>query len=418
MEALILIFGELVFAILAPFVILVADLIGLVLGLTISFGTGRKAEQVATSRAARVIALVLIGVAILTLTAIWIVNSFFFDHSVRYVFGMAQERSGIVTTCEEIDGSLFTGRVDLGNCTIRRPTHPASSFDLSLDNVELDLRVTSLLGTARIDVAHVAGLEGWIASNRGQVSGPGTADPVEKPRRGFVVHQLDISRVNIQLSGINADGNSFELPIEIQQIKSQPLRSRLALFDILFRSNAAGSIAGAPFELSTAIIENGRETAWRAERIPVAEFGAMTGGALSWFSSGSVDIAVDDKWQRRDSLSIDMSWRLEFEDVEVKAPPGTGSFARMASEPLTRYVNGLGGRFPLEFQMVVNENQFEYKSSLAAAGVWSAVGEAVNKVLGEFGIDLEKAAETGKAIKEGAKSVLDRLRKPNDDDRD
>ena len=59
-----------------------------------------------------------------------------------------------------------------------------------------------------------------------------------------------------------------------------------------------------------------------------------------------------------------------------------------------------------------NESQFEFKSSLAAAGLWSAVGESVNKTLGSFGINLKNAAETGNAIKEGAKSVLDRLRKP------
>lgn len=111
-----------------------------------------------------------------------------------------------------------------------------------------------------------------------------------------------------------------------------------------------------------------------------------------------------------------MDWRLQFADVEVSAPPGIGALARVASEPLISYVNSLDGEFPLEFQMVVNENQFEFKSSLAAAGLWSAVGESVNKTLGAFGIDLKSSAQTGDAIKEGAKSVLDRLRKPKEED--
>ena len=84
----------------------------------------------------------------------------------------------------------------------------------------------------------------------------------------------------------------------------------------------------------------------------------------------------------------------------------------MASEPLTRFVNGLDGRFPLEFQVVINESQFEFKSSLAAAGLWSAVSESINKILRKFGVDIEKASEAGNAIKEGAKAVLDKLRKP------
>lgn len=418
MEGLILVFGELVFAILTPFVVLVVDLVGSVLGLTISFGTGRKTGAVGTGRTARVIALVLLGFATLTLIAIWIVNSFYFENAVRHVFGMAERRSAITTTCESIEGSLFAGRVDLQNCTIRRPSHPASSFDLRVDEVALDLRVTSLLGTASIDVARVVGLHGWIDSDRSTVGQNDGIEQAQKPKRAFVIGDLDVSDVDITLSGTNPDGNRFQLPVEIGQITSQPLRSRLALFDILFRSNSAGSIAGAPFEISSSPIPDGRQTTWRAKQVPVASIGALTGGALSWFTAGTVDVHVDDRWQRADSLSVDMDWKLQFEDVEVNAPTGAGAMTRLASGPLTRYVNGLDGHFPLEFQVVVNESQFEFKSSLAAAGLWSAVGESVNKVLGTLGIDLENASETGNAIKEGAKSVLDRLRKPKSDEPD
>lgn len=107
-----------------------------------------------------------------------------------------------------------------------------------------------------------------------------------------------------------------------------------------------------------------------------------------------------------------------FSNIEVSAPPGTGALARLASEPLARYVNSFDGEFPLEFELVVNENQFEYRSSLVAAGLWTAVGEAVNRTLSAFGIDLGAASETGDTIKERAKSVLDRIRKPKSEDPD
>ncbi len=416
MEALVLILGELVFAILAPFVMLVVDVIGSILGLTVSFGVGRKDERAATGKTARVIAQVLIGVAIITLIAIGIVNSFFFDGAVRYVFDMTERRSGVITTCQDIDGSLFAGRVELGNCTVRRPTHPASTFDLRVNEVALDIRVTSLLGTANIDVARVIGLEGWIDSDRSVVGQSDDSEQGQKPKRAFVIEDLDVADISVTLSGTNPDGNPFKLPVEIGQIRSQPLRSRLALFDILFRSNAVGSIAGASFEISTSSMPDGRQTAWRATQVPVASLGALVGGSLAWFSSGYVDVRVDDQWQRGDSLSIDMNWQLYFTDVRVSAPSGTRALARIASEPLTRYVNDLDGQFPLEFQMVVNEDQFEFKSSLAAAGLWSAVGESVNRALGTLGFDLENAAETGAALKQGAISVLDRLRKPKSDE--
>ena len=66
--------------------------------------------------------------------------------------------------------------------------------------------------------------------------------------------------------------------------------------------------------------------------------------------------------------------------------------------------------------MAIDEDQFEYKSSLAAAGLWSAVGESVNNVLARFGIEVStSASETGEKLKEEAKSVLDRLRKPTEE---
>ena len=113
--------------------------------------------------------------------------------------------------------------------------------------------------------------------------------------------------------------------------------------------------------------------------------------------------------------SVGMRCGLDFTDVAVEAPPGTASLARIAAAPFIRYINRQDGHFPLEFQMVLDESQFEYQSSLAAAGLWTAVGESVNRVLASFGIELEDADETGDTIKERAKSVLERLRKPKDD---
>ncbi len=414
MEALIILFGELVFAILAPFVIFIFELIASVLGVAVSLGVRKAKVGTKWKRTGRILAYLFGGLAALVLSALIVVNTFYFDGAVRYVFGTVENRTGIVVNCQSIEGSVCSGNVSLGDCTIRRAPHASSTFDLQVDEVFLDLRVTSLLGTAKIDVARVAGLEGSIANDRSSPSKQASDERVVKPRRAFEIGDLDVSNVSITMSGKNPDGNAFELPVKIERIKSSPLRSRLALFDIMFRSNAAGSIAGAPFEIATSTIQDGRETIWRASKVPVASFGGLTGGLLSWFESGYVDVYVDDQWQISDALSIDMDWRLEFSEIIVAAPPGTRALARLTTEPLTRYVNGLDGQFPFEFQMVVNENQFEFKSSLAAAGLWSAFGESVNKTLGALGIRLEGAAKTGKALKQGAISVLDKVRKPKE----
>ena len=416
MEALILIFGEMIFALLAPLVAVVVDLIGAILAALLSFAKFPRRERRVGSGAAKKVLIVLSAIAVLILSALFVINKFYFVDSVRAVFSVLEQRSGIRTSCAEIDGDVFSGRIALGNCTIVRRGHAISELDLELDSVEFDLQLSSLFGTAEVQTAHIRGLRGSVSrrQNPTDSDGNGTA---EKPRRSFEIQDLRIEDVEIDLSGVNKDGGRFELPVEVLSATSAPLRSRLALFDILFRSNATGEIAGAEFEIKTGGDSSGRQTTWRASAVPVASFGSVAGGVLSWFHDGVVDVYVVDKWRRDGQLEIDMDWTLGFRNIEVRAPDTAGVVTRLATGPIVDYVNSHDGAFPFEFQMVINENQFEYKSSLAAAGLWTAVGESVNNLLAGFGFDVaDSAAETGDKLKEGAKSVLDRLRKPRDED--
>lgn len=416
MEAIALIIGELVFAILAPFIAIVVEAVGAVISALIGLLTGKPTEKLVSSRIARLVALALAVLTGVVFACILVINFFFFEDSARYVLGKVESRAGIATECDDIGGSLLFGRVDLRNCSIRRPDHPTSSFDLNVDEISIDLRITSMLGTATLDTARVVGLSGWVRSDRSQATDDGVDADRERPRREFEVRDLQVADVRVRLSGSNPDGHRFDVPIELDRVEVKPLRSRFALFDILFRSNASGSIDGAPFKLSSSAIPDGRRTEWRAEKVPIASFGSMTGGILSWFSSGYVDVDVNDEWERSDATAINMEWDLRFSQIEVTPPPGTGRVTRFVTAPLTRYVNSFDGEFPLQFGLVLNEDQFLYQSSLAAAGVWSAIGEAANNALSVLGVNLESPENTGESLKEGMKSILERARKPADQD--
>lgn len=416
MEALLLIFGEMIFALLAPLVALVVEVIGAIVAAILSLLPTRSKELSTGSGAAKKLLTVFLGFAVVTFCGLFVANTFYFADSVRAVFGVLERRAGIETSCDHIEGSVFSGRISLGDCTIVRKDHVRSEFQLDLDNAEFDVRLSSLFGTAEIESAHVTGLSG-IVKRHSADAGPDGDETGEKPRRSFVIQDLRIEDVNLELSGVNKDGGAFELPVRIDIATSAPLRSRLALFDILFRSNARGKIAGAEFEVKTGGDPGGRKTAWRASEVPVANFGAMVGGALSWFQEGVVDVHVEDKWRRDGQLEIDMDWRLVFRDIEVRAPDNAGLMTKFATGPIVAYVNSFDGEVPVEFELVINESQFDYKSSLATTGLWTAVGESVNRVLTAFGVDAgESASETGDKLKKGAKSVLDRLRKPKDED--
>lgn len=415
MEALALIIGEIVFAMLAPFVAIVVEAIGALLS-AIAAALGRgPGGRVLSSRVARTVAMILTGLAAVVLTCVLVANFLYFDQSVRFVLGQVETRTGIATECGDIEGSLLTGEVRMRDCDIRRSSHPRSTFELEVAVVDIDLRITSMFGTATLDSATVEGLTGWVRTDRVRATDEGDGEARVKPRRDFAVKDLRVSEVRVSVSGKNQDGNDFEIPIEIGAFEIRPLRSRLALFDVLFRANGRGTLAGAPFQLSSEEIPGGRRTEWRAQGVPIASVGSLVGGPLAWFSSGTVDVYVDDEWQRSDATSIDLDWRLDFSELEVAPPPGTGRVARVLTAPLTRFVNGFDGAFPLEFALVLNENQFEYRSSLSAAGVWTAIGESVNTALRLMGFDFSSAEHTGESIKEGMKSVLDRVRTTKDE---
>ena len=416
MEALLLIFGEMVFALLAPVIAVVVDLIAAFFASIFSLIPSASKRVPISSGAARKTLIALLVVAAMILGLLSVVNKFYFDDSVRMVFGVLERRSDIKADCSEIDGSVFSGRISLGKCTFVRTAHPSSEFDLQVEQVRFDLNMSSLFGTAQLQTAHIAGLIGSVIRHQPQDKAD-TATEEQKPRRSFEIQDLKIEDVEINLSGVNKDGGRFKLPVTVTSATSAPLRSRLALFDILFRSNAIGQIAGADFEIRTAGDAMGRKTIWRASDVPVASFGAVTGGAMSWFRDGVVNVYVEDSWRRDGQLEIDMDWNLTFRDIEVQAPEVSAALTKLATGPVVDYVNSHDGEFPFQFQMVINESQFEYQSSLVAAGLWTAVGESVNNLLARFGFDAgESASETGDKLKEGAKSVLDRLRKPKDED--
>ncbi|MEM1264022.1 MAG: hypothetical protein AAGH76_16610 [Pseudomonadota bacterium] len=370
-------------------------------------------------------------VALLAVAAVWALNRFYFEETVRYALSAVESRAGITTKCDAINGSLLTGDLHLNGCRLQRERHPSSTFALSLAEASVDVDMLSLFGRAHFDSINIAGVSGWLQRS---ATDPDTSKaPRSKPRRGFTARVISIRDVELAMVGSNKDGNPFDVAMRIDSLVSEPFRSRMALFDLLLRSNARGSLAGAPFAITTTEQGIGRTTRWLATDVPVAELGAMTGGALAWFSAGTVTVDVDDQWRYKEEegevtlwagqdvevvtpgpLDIFMDWNLKFSGVEITPPVGTGMRARLTSKPLRALVNRFGGELPLNFRLVMNENQFEFQQSLAATGLWTAVSEGIGLWLKTKGVELTPLSEETKGkLKQGATSLLDRLRKPD-----
>ena len=445
MEIIVLILGEMIFALLAPLFMIIAELmlaavaalLGLV-GVAIPKGRRRGSSGRLTrppmspgaKRALKIAASVAIVISLTTAGSLWILNRFYFSESVEFVFSTLEKRTGISTTCRQASGSVWKGKIRLEDCQTARKQHPNTRFELDIESLAFDLNVTSLFGEAQVKSATIVGVSGWLERQHPQEDESTDRKTVIKPRRSFNADELLIRDLRIALSGKNRDGKAFAFDIRVDSLSSKPLRSRLALFDVLFRSNASGEIAGAPFSIKTDQYAGGRTTQWRADRLPVARLGSIAGGALAWFSRGEVDIVVDDSWgvRQRDNplqltigedygftfnskVSIDMDWNLNFRDIEVAAPAGTGMMAKLVSKPLARYVNSHSGVFPMRFSLIINEDQFEYSQSLAAAGFWPALSDAIGAYFRNLGVELRPLSNQEKdLLKKGSKMLIDRLR--------
>ncbi|MEL6448521.1 MAG: hypothetical protein AAFQ62_11290 [Pseudomonadota bacterium] len=412
MEALALLIGELIFVILIPFIALVVELFAAAVSALVAALSGRKRAPNARGSIAKPVAVVLAGLSGLVLVAVLVVNLFFFEQAVQFVFDRVAQRKGITTACDTIDGSLLTGRVQLGNCDIKRREHPVSTFDLQVAEIDLDLRIASMFGTAQLDTARVTGLAGTVFTDRRAAA---DQPPRDRPRREFEIDELLVTDVRIAVTGVNSSGNPFSVPIAVERLESTPLRSKFLLFDVLFRANAAGNLAGAPFELASSGTAERRRTEWRATQVPVASLADVVGGALGWFSDGFVDVYVEDDWEATASTSLDLDWQLEFSGLEVTPPPGTGRVARIASVPLAKLVNGYEGSIPLEFGLDLKEDQFALRYSLSAAGVWLAIKEAVDGAWSRIGFDSSKIADKTESMREGMRDILDRVRGDEED---
>lgn len=415
MEALLIIFGEMLFALLAPLFIIVFDVLAAIAATLFGWLSPAASSISVSRRTARRIGVVLGGVAAVLVATVFAINTFFFDQAARFALNRIEARTAIQIDCESIEGSLISGALSAIDCDIRRSTHPRTTFAFELNRMAVDVDMTSLIGNVRVNSATVSGVSGWLQRLPPEAS---KDEPTKafRPRRVFVIDQLDVDTVDVTTIGVNKDGRPFDLDVQLEQWQSAPFRSDVAWFDMLFRSRLNGTLAGAPLQIETQEQQGGRVTRWRASALPIAELGAVTGGALSWFSAGTVDIEVYDEWSLDDGTDIEMDWRLELSDVEIDAPTGTSLLRRAATKPLRAFISRFSDKVPFTFKMVLNENQFEFQSSLAGTGFWDSVGEYVDRLLAKAGVEIESDTPTGTILRDSAIGVLDRVRKRRNPD--
>ena len=384
MELIVILLGELLFA---PFIAaltvvleLIAILIGGILDLIGARIAANKPDVKTPRRWSRILLLSAASLALVTFVILLAMNLFWFEGTVAWVLDRVNKQTGVQVTYESASGSLIGGRLRLEGVSIRQTKGQRTRCDLQLESAECELSMSTLLSaTIVVDSLRLKKLRGSFTRLQDQPASPG-----RRTTKSFEIRSLAIEDLDVQVTDRTSGERTYRLAVA--SWRSEPLRSRWLPFDVLFRTNCAGTLAGSDFEIQTGTIEGGRETRWKASNLPGWYLANQLRGPFDLIHQGTVDVQVDDRWTRGDITQIHSRWRLVFHDVRAEVPDGMTLKQRLWAKPWVAALNKLGADVPLEFRLTFDGSRLTTYSSPESKGVWREVGMAmVKRLLGVTG---------------------------------
>jgi hypothetical protein len=381
---------------------------------------------------------ILVASAVVTgllLAGLVTVNQWFLGDIARALLEQQRERTGIAITASEIGGNLFSGRFHAHGIVITRSGNGGSAIALTVHSLEVAVPLWRMLARAiSIDSLIVAGVRGSIlhgtpalpappsAGEPAPSGQPAPADPAAEPpplsppghgaKRRFEIASLELSDVNLTYAD-RTRRHPLVLSVTVDKLSAHPLRSRWAVFDLLFRANANGTINGRPFRITTSGDDLGRTTDWSADGLPVALLASQIGGPFELLSDGRCDLTVHDHWRNsKEERLIVMDWSLVLDHVTAALPERFPPVLAELAQPAITYIDGGGPRLPLSFTAEIAEDRFDFAASWEAAGLWQQVADGYAITLGKaVHLDPDLIKALGRSAAEKARDALDRWRR-------
>lgn len=422
MEALVILFGEFLFALFGALIALCGQLLLLVIGAVLEsvaflFGRslkgGEKRAPVSSlshmaQRAGPGLKIAVRTLGVVTAVAVLLavlVNTVWFEPSFRWLAKRVSARTGIELSFAGVQGSYFSGKMELNQLKVHRAGDPSLNFDFAVQDLKVALSPMRVLERpVRLDSLVLNHVRGTV--QRIQQAPParekGHADILVaiqlKPRRSFQIDRLNITDGKLHIQDQQAD-DVLDVELVVDSLESAPLRADYAAFDLLFRSSATGSLQNRPFSVQTSLQDGGQSTSWKAEGLPVSIPRHFIGGLFKCVIAGTVDVDVTDYWKLGDATEIDMAWSMTFRQVEAELPEDLSKFEAKLAGAAVKYINENGEELPLAFGLRINEEEFKGSASLKASGLFTAVSEALLKEvavrLGQERQDVKESFSSG-----------------------
>jgi hypothetical protein len=383
----------------------VLELIWKLLGLPSLFRPAASAGS--SSRWPRRLGKALVAIMLSLGILVILLNTLFFESTLRWGLARAKEKTGVDIHFESARGNFLSGNVTLMSVTVRRQDSLRSGIDLKIKEAQVDVAMTSLYGSCvRLEVLRLSGVEGTYQRSR-----------MKYPRRDFEIDHLLLESAVLVLKEPDSDVPAPSVPLGIDRLECRPLRRDSAVFDLLFRSNGSGTIAGGPFEIRTESLEQSRKSVWKAQAVPVGFLAAYVGEPFDWLTAGTVDVDVVDAWSDGPSTEIDTHWKLMFRGVSADVPARVTGFKRVIAEPVVRFIQAHPAQLPLEFQLKFQKGHFTGAASVETTGlVRAAVDGMLEELARRAKVPVENIKELGRrALDAFKKFVEERRRKKGED---
>ena len=390
MELLVILLAEALVALLAPLFGLLAGLFALLLELLLALftarGLGRRKRRKAVSPADTKpgirqpvsrrwlhVPAIIAGVAGL---AVLVAKVFLFEPTLRYGLNRIGEKTGYAVEFTAASGNLLTGRLALEGVTIRRDAADGPSADLSIGRAAIDVAMLSLLSSERrLETMDISGIRGSLAlPPKAEAEAEAGEKKRRKPRRKFVIETGRIADLDLAITPYGAKTHR----VEIITAEMAPFRSRLAVFDLFFRSTLDARIDGTSLSVASApIAGEGRRTEFHFDEVPGVLLADLVGRApLDWLKDGTISVHVEDEWARAER-TIDMDWSIVLQGVRVVAPQGSGLTEKLGVAALGKFLNSRDGNADFNLVLTLDQDGLESSTSGDLTALWDALKEGL-----------------------------------------
>ncbi|MCP4220764.1 MAG: hypothetical protein GY765_39415 [bacterium] len=212
-----------------------------------------------------------------------------------------------------------------------------------------------------------------------------------------------------------SDGRARARParffLEADILRCEPLRSRYAVYDVLFHSQLEGTIDKRPVRLDSGTVgtrhpggndsdkPGTRKAVWTFSNLSAVLASAYIGGPLKYIIDGGIDIRVKNKWLTAGGARIQMDWDVKLTGITLADPDDMGRIARKFAAPIRLYLERHPEGFHYTFSFDIHQESFKYLVSIRSVPLWKRMRTVLKK-------EMAKRSGKGLLLKAGKKGLF------------